>query len=81
MTRDAAILYGVATTDRTGSPAYGSDAVMLRELAASLRSRLGNLEFNARVEEGAALADEDAVTAALDAVQRARGTAGSPLPG
>jgi hypothetical protein len=81
MTCDAAILYGVATTDRTGSLAYGSDAVMLRELAASLRSRLGNLEFNARVEEGAALADEDAVTAALDAVQRARGTAGSPLPG
>jgi tetratricopeptide (TPR) repeat protein len=79
-TRDAAILYGAATTDRTGSAAYGSDAAMLRELAASLRSRLGNAEFNARVEEGAALADEEAVTVALDAVRRARGTAGASLP-
>ena len=80
-TRDAAILYGAATTDRTGSTAYGSDAAMLRELAASLRSRLGLPEFNTRVEEGAALADEEVVAVALDAVRRARGTAGAHLPG
>ena len=80
-TGDAAILYGAATTDRTGSTAYGSDAAMLRELAASLRSRLGLPEFNARVEEGAALADEEVVAVALDAVRRARGTTGAPLPG
>jgi hypothetical protein len=53
-TGDAAILYGAATSDRTGSAAYGSDAAMLRELATSLRSRLGNAEFKTRVEEGAA---------------------------
>jgi predicted ATPase/DNA-binding SARP family transcriptional activator len=81
LTGDAAILYGAAATDRTGSPAYGSDAVMLRELATSLRSRLGEPEFNARAGEGAALADEEVAGLALEAILRARGIVGSATLG
>jgi hypothetical protein len=54
---------------------------MLRGLAASLRSCLGLPEFNTRVEEGAAMADEVVVAVALDAIRRARGTIGARLPG
>jgi len=80
-TRDAAVVYGAATADRTGSPPYGSDAVMLSTLAAALRSRLGEREFNRHIAEGAALTDDDVATYALDAAHRARDAAATVVPG
>ena len=79
--REAATLYGAATTDRAASPAYGSDAAMLRRLAASLRERLGRPEFNARIEQGAALVEDDVVRFALEVIQRARDAAVATAPG
>jgi hypothetical protein len=47
---------------------------MMQETASTLRERLGQHIFDAHLTQGAALADDDVATFALQAVLRARET-------
>jgi predicted ATPase len=70
---DAAILHGAALTPRSGPAPYGADLVLMQETADALLERLGSEGFEARAAGGRALADDDVVKVALQAVARARG--------
>jgi predicted ATPase/DNA-binding SARP family transcriptional activator len=70
---DAAILHAAALAPRSGPAPYGADSVLMQETADALLDRLGPDELEARAAEGRALTDDEVVTVALQAVDRARG--------
>jgi hypothetical protein len=65
---DAAMLLGAVRATGSGAPIRGGDAEHLREVAATLRERLGTPRYEALLAEGAALGDEAAVARAIAAV-------------
>jgi predicted ATPase/DNA-binding SARP family transcriptional activator len=65
---DAAILLGAVRATGSGAPIHGGDAEHLREVATTLRARLGAARYEALLAEGAALGDEAAVARAIAAV-------------
>jgi predicted ATPase/DNA-binding SARP family transcriptional activator len=73
--RDAATLYGAATSATTGAPPYGADADRLHKTAAQLRDTLTATEFRACTEEGERLDSHQVIDLALDAIARATTTA------
>ncbi len=68
--RDAATLYGAASSATTGAPAYGADADRLRRSAARLRDQLTAAGFRACTEEGERLDGHQVIDLALDAIAR-----------
>ena len=68
---DAAVLYGAVTSARTGGPAFGGDEQILRQVEARLREQLGDPGFRRSREEGEALADDEVIGRALEAIRRA----------
>lgn len=76
VTDEAAILYGATAFSRGGAPPYGADAALLDRVAKRLRDDLGDQSFTSRVDEGAAMTDEEVVEVALRAVARAGRAAG-----
>jgi predicted ATPase/DNA-binding SARP family transcriptional activator len=68
--RDAAVLYGAASSATTGAPPYGADADRLRRSAARLRDQLTAAEFRACTEEGGRLDGHQVIDLALDAIAR-----------
>jgi predicted ATPase/DNA-binding SARP family transcriptional activator len=75
--RDAATLYGAATSATTGAPPYGADAERLHEIAARLRDTLAGTEFRACTERGERLDSHQVIDLALDAIARATATTAS----
>jgi len=68
--RDAAMLYGAASSATTGAPPFGADADRLRQSAARLRDQLTAAEFRACTEEGGRLDGHQVIDLALDAIAR-----------
>ncbi|MDD7942844.1 hypothetical protein PHK61_30970 [Actinomycetospora lutea] len=68
---DAAVLHGAVTTSRTAPPAFGSDAERLQANLNTLAHRLGPEQLAAARNHGAELDDDDAVTAAVAAIDHA----------
>jgi hypothetical protein len=73
--RDAATLYGAATSATTGAPPYGADAARMHKIAAQLRDALTVTEFRACTERGEQLDSHQVIDLALDAIARATTTA------
>jgi predicted ATPase/DNA-binding SARP family transcriptional activator len=71
--RDAATLYGAATSATTGAPAYGADADLLREVEARLREQLTAAEFRDCTERGRLLDNRQVIDLALGAIARTTG--------
>jgi predicted ATPase/DNA-binding SARP family transcriptional activator len=69
--RDAATLYGAATSATTGAPPYGADADRMHKIAARLRDTLTATEFRACTEQGKRLDSHQVIDLALDAIARA----------
>jgi hypothetical protein len=74
--RDAATLYGAATSATTGAPPYGADADRMHKIAARLRDSLTVTEFRACTEQGKRLDSHQVIDLALDAIARAATAAG-----
>lgn len=68
---DAIVLYGAAESPRSGVPPYGHDAAMMREIGERLRREFGEHGFIQQVETGRAMADDEVIRLALDALARA----------
>jgi hypothetical protein len=68
--RDAATLYGAASSATTGAPPYGADADRLRRSAARLQDQLTAAGFRACTEEGERLDGHQVIDLALDAIAR-----------
>jgi predicted ATPase/DNA-binding SARP family transcriptional activator len=68
--RDAATLYGAASSATTGAPPYGADADRLRRSAARLQDQLTVAGFRACTEEGERLDGHQVIDLALDAIAR-----------
>ena len=70
-TDDAAVVYGAseAPSDTRVAP-YGADARMLRKAAEELQDQLGDEEYARLLDAGRAMASEDAVQFALEALAR-----------
>lgn len=64
----AAVLVGALQTASTGAQAFGDDARRLEETDTALRGSLGPDDFAAKVEQGRAMTDADAVGFALDRI-------------
>ena len=75
--RDAATLYGAATSATTGAPPYGADADRMHTIAARLRDTLTVTEFRACTERGERLGSHQVIDLALDAIARATATTAS----
>jgi tetratricopeptide (TPR) repeat protein len=75
--RDAATLYGAATSATTGAPPYGADADRMHTVAAQLREALTGTEFRVCTERGERLDSHQVIDLALDAIARAAATASS----
>jgi predicted ATPase/DNA-binding SARP family transcriptional activator len=75
--RDAATLYGAATSATTGAPPYGADADRMHKIAAQLRDSLTVAELRACTEQGKRLDSHQVTDLALDAIARAT-TAAAP---
>jgi hypothetical protein len=75
--RDAATLYGAATSATTGAPPYGADADRMHTVAAQLREALTGTEFRACTERGERLDSHQVIDLALEAIARAATTASS----
>ncbi|MGF1596521.1 MAG: hypothetical protein ACFCVK_06250 [Acidimicrobiales bacterium] len=69
---EAARLYGAMTASATAPPVAGSDATRIAEAVATMRSRLGDEQFEVVRAEGSALSDGEAVRYALGCVGRGR---------
>ena len=68
---DAVVLYGTTEAPGAGPRPYGADASMIRDAAERLRCHFGDEEFHRRSEAGRAMAPDEAVRFALDALSRA----------
>ena len=68
--RDAATLYGAASSATTGAPPYGGDADRLRRSTARLQDQLTVAGFRACTEEGERLDGHQVIDLALDAIAR-----------
>lgn len=66
----AVVLLGALRTATTGAEAFGADATRLEHTDAVLRAVLGGAEFAALEASGRAMSDAQAVTFALDEVDR-----------
>lgn len=66
--RDAAVLEGAVRSTDAGHRIFGADEVALTELGAQLRTALGDKEYQAALDEGAALDGDAAVERALRAL-------------
>jgi hypothetical protein len=75
--RDAATLYGAATSATTGAPPYGADAHRMHTVAAQLREALTGTQFRACTERGERLDSHQVIDLALDAIAWAATTASS----
>ena len=73
--RDAATLYGAATSATTGAPPYGADADRMHKIVTRLRDTMTVTEFRACTERGERLDSHQVIDLALDAVARATTTA------
>jgi hypothetical protein len=73
--RDAATLYGAATSATTGAPPYGADADRMREIAARLQDTLTATGFRACAAQGERLDAHQVIDLALDAIARATAAA------
>ena len=71
--RDAATLYGAATSATTGAPAYGADADLLRRVEARLRGQLTAAEFRDCTERGKLMDSRQVIGHALGAIARTIG--------
>ncbi|MCA1823181.1 MAG: AAA family ATPase [Frankia sp.] len=67
---DAALLCGSATSSRRSARRFPVAEATLMDVLAQLRSALGVAEMHRLTEEGAALDEEEIVTASLEAVRR-----------
>ena len=66
--RDAAVLLGAVRATQAGHRIFGADDAALTELAARLRSELGDDAYEEALDEGAGLDGDDAVEHALRAL-------------
>jgi hypothetical protein len=66
--RDAAVLLGAVRATQAGHRIFGADDAALTELAARLRSELGDDAYQEALDEGAGLDGDDAVEHALRAL-------------
>lgn len=75
----AAVLHGATHCPRTGPVPYGADSAMMQDTANTLLERMGQRDFDTRVKWGVGLSDDEVLTLALQALQRAREVMETPV--